>query len=1129
VSASGGISNTLAFPINAPAPSISSLGPNLATAGGPAFTLTVIGSGFLASSTVQWNGTALSTTYVSGTQLSASVPASQIASQGTASVTVFNFGVGNSNVVTFAVIAPTPSISSLSPNSVTAGGPPVTLTVFGSGFLAGSIVQWNGSALSTSYGSGTQLTASVPATLIANQGTASVTVVDFGAATSNAVTFTISASGGFSITSASALPGGTVGAPYSLALAATGGVTPYKTWTVITGNLPPGISLSALGGVLGGLLVGVPTTPGTFTFTVAVTDSANAMATKQFTIAISGGSPSISANGIVNAASYAGGRVSPGEIVAIFGSGLGPSTLAALQLDSRGYVSTSVAGTQVLFDGVAAPLIYTQAGQVSVVVPYEISGESATQVQVVYQGQTSNLVSMPVSSVMPGIFTSDASGQGPGAIVNQDGTLNSTGNPASVGSVVSVYATGEGQTDPQGVDGKLAASPEPQPVTQPVTATVGGIPAQVQYAGGAPTLVAGVLQVNILVPQAVAAGGSLAIQINIGGSSSQGNVTLAVKPPTGPQPFAMNSVSTTSPAPMTPLYISTTGVNASVPVMVNFSDGSGFSFTEQAIRVAADGTVVAAAPLYIDPASGTVASGTVSLALVQGNQSTAPITLNIQGLPPLSTYGTKLGDITHAFLVFEALTVAQQVNALQAIQQVPGNTVDVTHSLATLNTLLTNVLNARRDVDQIALNNNAVISAGMLPDGTPVQFDQSALDIADRLIGAYLTELAPVVTASSSGISQVSSARSAIASAPTLSLPVNASLLGFLPSLGYRFLRPDQSGRNETSGLLPSASTLTIPDILDIITESTNATAITQAIQSYFQSDALWSDKVLALGGGAATALGALPIPEAKQAGLALGALVGMASMASDITVELTDVAAMYYAIDNTANPNLQQVAYDDLKSTNAKLILDALQTELSLAAAGSGVSWLGPFGEKLCGELEAGLPGIALQSAALITDTIQMATSQGLSQNLETALNVAGQLIEYPFTSASQGIAEVAGTIQVGGNNGVVTPQYEVAVSNGTTSFTTIADPAGDYQVYVPLQTIGFDYTTATVTVSSSVGPLGSQTIDLSHLTTNVVLQVPTVSDWCANPPTFAASLACACTQMIPNTIGYWITCTPW
>src|ERR1019366_2817487 len=73
---------------------------------------------------------------------------------------------------------------------------------------------------------------------------------------------------------------------------------------------------------------------------------------------------SISDNGVVNAASYAAGSVSAGEIVAIFGSGLGPSTLVGMQLDSKGYVSTSLAGTQVFFDGVAAPLLYTWAGQV---------------------------------------------------------------------------------------------------------------------------------------------------------------------------------------------------------------------------------------------------------------------------------------------------------------------------------------------------------------------------------------------------------------------------------------------------------------------------------------------------------------------------------------------------------------------------------------------------------------------------------------------------------------------------------------------------------------------------------------------------------------------------------------------
>jgi len=192
-------------------------------------------------------------------------------------------------------------------------------------------------------------------------------------------------------------------------------------------------------------------------------------------------------------------------------------------------VATSLGGTQVLFDGVAAPLIYTQAGNVSAVVPYETSGKSSTQVQVVYQGRISNFVSTPVTAVMPGIFTINSSGSGPGAILNQDGTVNSPGNPAPVGSFAFVYATGEGQTNPSGVDGKPGDSPAPLPITQPVTATVGGLPAQVQYAGGVPGLVAGVLQVNVQIPQGVTPGSSVPIQVNIGGSTSQVNVSLAVK------------------------------------------------------------------------------------------------------------------------------------------------------------------------------------------------------------------------------------------------------------------------------------------------------------------------------------------------------------------------------------------------------------------------------------------------------------------------------------------------------------------------------------------------------------------------------------------------------------------------
>jgi uncharacterized protein (TIGR03437 family) len=526
----GTVSNSISLLISAPTPTISSLNPNSATVGGPAFLLAVSGSGFLTGSVVQWNGSALSSNYVSGTQLTALVPGGLIASQGMVSVTALNPGGVASPAATFTLNPPIPTISSLSPNSAPAGSSAFTLTVNGAGYLSGSVVQWNGTALATNYVSGSQLTASVSTNLVASSGSAAVTVVNQGGTASAALTFTISSSGGLSIITTSPLATGTVGVPYSQALAATGGVSPYKGWTVINPNdLPPGISLTPLGGVLTTLLIGTPTTTGTSVFTVQVTDNSGATATKQLSLTVNGGAVSISANGIVNAASYAGGSVSPGEIVTIFGSGLGPNTLVGAQLDSRGYVTTSLAQTQVLFDGVDAPMIYTLAGQVSAVVPYEVSGKSTTQVQVVYQGQSSNLVSMPVSTVIPGIFTSNASGTGPGAIINQNGTVNTASNPASAGTYVFVYATGEGQTNPAGVDGEPGGSPVAVPVAQPVTATVGGLSAQVQYAGGAPGLVAGVCQVNILIPLGASAGSSIPIVINIGGRNTQANVTLAVK------------------------------------------------------------------------------------------------------------------------------------------------------------------------------------------------------------------------------------------------------------------------------------------------------------------------------------------------------------------------------------------------------------------------------------------------------------------------------------------------------------------------------------------------------------------------------------------------------------------------
>jgi uncharacterized protein (TIGR03437 family) len=313
-----------------------------------------------------------------------------------------------------------------------------------------------------------------------------------------------------------------VGTPYSQTMVASGGAAPYQAWVVTAGNMPPGIALSSAG-----VLSGMPTTPGSFSFTVQVADAAGNTATQPFTVTIASGSPAISATGVVNGASFAGGAVAPGEILAIFGSAIGPGTAAGLQLDRAGYVTNLLAGTQVTFDGVPSPLIFVQAGQVSAIAPYGLSGKNSTVVQISYQGETTNPLTLPVAATAPGIFTNDASGHGQGSILNQDGSRNSADHPAPVGSYVSVYATGEGQTNPAGADGKPGDAVSRLPL-QPVTATIGGVSAPVQYAGGVFGLTAGILQVNLQVPPGVTPGGAVPVVLTIGGVSAPG-VTMAVR------------------------------------------------------------------------------------------------------------------------------------------------------------------------------------------------------------------------------------------------------------------------------------------------------------------------------------------------------------------------------------------------------------------------------------------------------------------------------------------------------------------------------------------------------------------------------------------------------------------------
>ena len=241
--------------------------------------------------------------------------------------------------------------------------------------------------------------------------------------------------------------------------------------------------------------------------------------------------PALNGSYIVNAASYQGGAVAPGEIVTIFGVNLGPADLVGAQLDSSGKFPATLGGVQVLFDGVPAPLVYALVDQVSAIVPFEVAGKPQTVIQYQYNAGggavVSNSATVPVASAAPAIFALNASGSGPGAILNADYSLNSASNPVAAAGAILVFATGGGAIAGGATDGALAPGLGSL-ATQPVTATIGGVAANVLYAGPAPSLVNGVIQVNLQIPPGLAAGPQPVV-ITVGTAPSQKGITAAVK------------------------------------------------------------------------------------------------------------------------------------------------------------------------------------------------------------------------------------------------------------------------------------------------------------------------------------------------------------------------------------------------------------------------------------------------------------------------------------------------------------------------------------------------------------------------------------------------------------------------
>jgi uncharacterized protein (TIGR03437 family) len=506
VNAAGASSNAATFVINPPAPTLTSMTPSSITAGSASATLTVNGTGFAAGALVLWNGTPLATTFVNTRQLTTTVPGSLYSGLLSAAVTVSNPGGAVSNSLTVNIEAPRPTIASLAPASVAAGSGPLALAVSGQNFAVNCVVRWNGAPLYTTFTSATQATATVPADLVANPGSASITLANPSGLEADAASFTITTPvpsiGSINPVSAAAgAPGVTLTISGSNFLASSKALwngsplaTTFAGGTILKADVPAALLAAP------GLASVTVFTPGAAPCNAAV-----------FTIGVP--VPTTVTAGIVNAASSLP-AIAPGSLISIYGVNLAPGNAAAPSLPLPAVLN----GTSVAINGIAAPLVFVSASQINAQVPFEVQPGSAT-----LQIQAGTLQSVPVSfsvqAIAPGVLPVVQNAAG--------GTVNSPQAPAPAGQYVTVYVTGQGTVDPPVETG--AAAPSADPFALPlaaVQAQIGGQDAAIAFAGLAPGL-AGLMQVNLLVPDVPA--GDQPLVVTVGGVQSNA-VTVSVGP-----------------------------------------------------------------------------------------------------------------------------------------------------------------------------------------------------------------------------------------------------------------------------------------------------------------------------------------------------------------------------------------------------------------------------------------------------------------------------------------------------------------------------------------------------------------------------------------------------------------------
>lgn len=231
---------------------------------------------------------------------------------------------------------------------------------------------------------------------------------------------------------------------------------------------------------------------------------------------------------VVNAASRINGPIAPGTVLVIQGVNFGPQTAVTAPVEPKGQLPKTLGQTRVLFSGVPAPLLSVSATAITLITPFALEGDSVN-LTVEQQGIASEPVAMTVAATAPALFTADESGRGLILALNEDGSRNSAETPAASGSIVTLFLTGGGRTEPAVEDGFITDDSFP-PLVGPVTVQFGdAVAEEVYFAGGIGGQAVGYTQIQLRLP-AGAPSGAAPVQVSIGDKSSQSDIFVMIAP-----------------------------------------------------------------------------------------------------------------------------------------------------------------------------------------------------------------------------------------------------------------------------------------------------------------------------------------------------------------------------------------------------------------------------------------------------------------------------------------------------------------------------------------------------------------------------------------------------------------------